>query len=366
MNNSTFDNNTLTFNCDERLICAYFVGEELQLLHRNWLDVYEIMAAIICLSGIITNVINIVVFTRQNMIETSTVFVGLTIADLLYLTAAFLSNTISYVNNQHCTSQQTFSLICNWLKNNFHYISVILTVYVLVRRYVAVTYPIRYRVFSTTKRTVSIVCLCCAFITIWNIVFYTVYYETAEVNIKKTDKLISTYNSTRNCPLYRYYFRCGDEGINEVFLWIYGAVLQIIPSVSITIFSFLSTMGLYKASSIRSHLCNSVKSTRYRSWQRVSTMHVYMSGYYLITELVRAVILFLSYACYRYLEEMFDLLVILYKSTNILVYTTLLPCKDFKTTLKCIISQCCLIPASKVSNNLFHMQAKVPKCRSQI
>ncbi|XP_065209219.1 G-protein coupled receptor dmsr-1-like [Planococcus citri] len=116
----------------------------------------------ICVVGSILNLLNIIVFTRKNMISpVNMIFTHLAWADLLML-LLFIPYTwfecFEEYTNGGWTYQQTFWYI--WLGNVpaiFYFMSVFLTVMLSVWRHIAIVHPLKERQWCSMKMTRNVV-----------------------------------------------------------------------------------------------------------------------------------------------------------------------------------------------------------------
>ncbi|GAB6025371.1 hypothetical protein CHUAL_011117 [Chamberlinius hualienensis] len=324
-------------------------GETLKLFRDDLLQVYGITATVIGVLGLITNALNVIVLTKEKMLDSAicVILLWISVADFSYLIAIIsrILSTYGVLNMEFCISHsfnlQTFSLICHFCYVNFHFISVTLTLLLMLWRFLAVSNPIKFRVLSTTTKTSWLILLCFVLIPTSNVMLYFSYTVT-RVNMTNFVEVIP--NNSYSCLTYDTEY--ARNWSHNVTVLIHTIIFQLILPIGITILSLMFVKTAYKRHIMRLKLCNNVRFTKFRSWQRIATMTLYMCVYFLVTEFSQGVVLIWSLAkgmdvqnsCHRYLQEMHDLLAIIYKSTNIVLYTFMLPTKDFKFTLKKVLS----------------------------
>ncbi|XP_065209198.1 sex peptide receptor-like [Planococcus citri] len=118
---------------------------------------------IICFFGAVSNLLNLLVFTRKPMISPpNLIFTHLALVDFLDLLARFLSAGLKCMYYHDPETQLTywwavFRIWYNALTATAHFMSVFLTVLLTLRRYIAVVYPLKERQWCSMKITRNVV-----------------------------------------------------------------------------------------------------------------------------------------------------------------------------------------------------------------
>ncbi|XP_005099259.1 uncharacterized protein LOC101858272 [Aplysia californica] len=125
----------------------------------------------IVFSGIVTNIINTVVFVRIGMKDSVNVsFLALSISDLLYLSfnmICLIPSTLTFSGRptKWLQSPYTLNSYIVWYAILFYDLSILITTYVAITRCCCVTLALKFRSFFTVSRTytvlgvLSVVCL---------------------------------------------------------------------------------------------------------------------------------------------------------------------------------------------------------------
>ncbi|XP_065204518.1 G-protein coupled receptor dmsr-1-like [Planococcus citri] len=114
----------------------------------------------ICVIGVILNLLNILVFTKENMISpVNLIFTRLAMADLAVLVASI---PFTYIENilrdgrikERWTYAEAVVYVCsNHFATTLHFISVFLTIQLAVWRYIAIAYPLKERQWCSMRIT---------------------------------------------------------------------------------------------------------------------------------------------------------------------------------------------------------------------
>ena len=327
---------------------------------KGYKPIHGYLAAIVCVFGVIANILNIVVLTRKNMqTSTNVILTGLAISDALTMAAYFPWVIVMYVvhgteisphRDTHGTavfqmSYAIFSVVV-------HTISIWLTVTLAVFRYVFIRFPrkgARYCNIDKAKLAVVIVVIVVTIVCIPNSVSYRIM-STVDLY---TDKDGNPYNGT----VY-YVMPKTETEFERMFtnlnFWIQALLIKLIPCFLLTVFSILLITTMRDAEKRRKKLLNNIpisdaesgaassgggnsrKIKKSRS-NRTTKMLLTVVILFLITETPQGVFSVLSGLIagffdnvYTPLGDLFDIMALINNGINFVLYCTM--SKQFRDT----------------------------------
>ena len=312
--------------------------------------VHGYISIFVCLFGIMSNVVNIIVLTRKNMItSTNYILTALATADMLtmvsYLPYAIYFYCIATPDSQYGHS---FGWIVYLLfHTNFiitcHTISMWLTVSLAVFRYIVVchhTLGPKLCNIQRAKITIITVIITTTMLCIPNYV----------VNI-----VVEVHNgywfSTNGFVSIRY--------MNFNF-WLYGVVIKIVPCILLSVLSSLLIRAMQLADKKRRKLITQGKraeSERTSEHNRTTAMLVGVVLSFVITELPQGLIALASGInmdifknVYVPLGDIMDILVLVNSAVNFMLYCTM--SRQFRDTFKMVFLQSCQRSHVKTPNGI--------------
>lgn len=257
---STFELNTTMGNY------VSSIGEvpELKKFESWYKPIHGYLAAIVCVFGVVANILNIVVLTRKNMqTSTNVILTGLAISDGLTMAAYFPWALIMYIIYGTDISPERDTLTTARFQMGYaifsvivHSISIWLTVTLAVFRYIFIRFPRRGARYCNIKRAkvaVVAVSLVVSIVCIPNSVNYKLY----SADVSKFPKLAKKgiYNGTINWVDVKKEGEI-DKFLNKFNFWVQAILVKLLPCVMLTIFSFLLMKTMRDAENRRKKLLN--------------------------------------------------------------------------------------------------------------
>ena len=322
------DNATATVNMSNA------TGDPSALVQFNlwYQDIHGYVSILVCLFGIVANIMNIVVLTQKNMVSsTNLILTALAIADMLtmlsYVPYALYFYCISTPdsNMQHPLGWVVYLLFHTNFTITSHTIAMYLTVALAVFRYIVVCHPShgpRLCNIHRARLTIALVFLATVICCIPNYVLYT----------------------PQRWPTGGYWF--DHQTFVTRFLldfnhWLFGVVLKVAPCVLLTVLSALLIRAMRIAAEKRRKLkssgCRRDDSERTSEHNRTTVMLVAIVVCFVITELPQGVLSFLGginsdifNEIYVPLGDVFDIFVLINSSVNFILYCIM--SKQFRGT----------------------------------
>ncbi|KAK6978511.1 neuromedin-U receptor 2 [Biomphalaria glabrata] len=165
--------------------------------------------ALTSVSGVITNVLNLMVLTGLGMTSRSNVgVIALSITDL-FMSATEMIITSSYFISYLCPDllfdfQSMISKLLGWIRYPGFFISTWITTFISIERCVSVVYPFRAKqMFSVKRNSAIILCISCLYMgTVYQIFSsLTLSYNekpSSEMNSSKGEAIIVTFTFTQD------------------------------------------------------------------------------------------------------------------------------------------------------------------------
>ncbi|XP_065209221.1 G-protein coupled receptor dmsr-1-like [Planococcus citri] len=182
----------------------------------------------ICIIGSILNLLNIIVFTRKNMISpVNKIFTHLASADLLmlllFIPYTWLNCFEPYTDGGWPYQQAFWYLCCSTITNTFYFMSVFLTVMLSVWRHIAIVHPLKERQWCSMKMTRNVVIAG----------YLTSFLLSTPIYLSAGIKHVGNNQTQIYVP------RAVDDSNMFVISRIINSVLyQLLPAVALPIFSY--------------------------------------------------------------------------------------------------------------------------------
>ncbi|GAB6031343.1 hypothetical protein CHUAL_009127 [Chamberlinius hualienensis] len=327
-----------------------YCGLKLKEFRFSHFTMYGISATVMCVIGLVSNMLNVILLTRKNASTSATnaILTGISVADFIYLIFILIHILLNYgiFTIDICVGQsysfQLLSLITHRIYLTMHSITVLVTLMLTIWRYFAVAFPLKMRQWCNRKRTILVIVICYLFVFLCNIPLY-MREMVNEVNVIRNDQIIPTVvvNNGLNCSLYDIEFTELATRNNCAFrtfgFWFRGTLLQLLPSLLVVYFSFILVRALYKSSQQRSTLTFTSNSiTLNESCVRTTKMVLVVAVLFFVTDFTQGTLLILGaslgkafyFTCYTDLMEVNDFMVIVNCSLNFMIY--LFMCRQFR------------------------------------
>ncbi|XP_060078483.1 G-protein coupled receptor dmsr-1-like [Ylistrum balloti] len=333
----------------------------LQKFEDWYKPIHGYLAAIVCVFGVIANILNIVVLTRKNMqTSTNVILTGLAISDGATMAAYFPWVLWMYIIYGTDVSPKRDTLECAHFQMWYaifsvivHSISIWLTVTLAVFRYIFIRFPrrgTRYCNIQRAKLAVVIVVVVVIIVCIPNSVNYEIYDGVASVVVPESrwgNETIYwvTHKKTTQFQVF----------INKFNFWVQALLVKLLPCVMLTVFSFLLVKTMRDAEKRRKKLLsktpisdgesgatssgggNHKKNKKSNRSNRTTTMLLLVVLLFILTETPQGVLNVLSdlidgfYAnVYTPLGDLLDIMALINNGINFVLYCTM--SKQFRDT----------------------------------
>ena len=300
--------------------------------------IHGYVAAIVCILGVIANILNIIVLTQKNMISPSNIILtGLAISDGLTMALYFPFALHQYVIYGTDPSEARDTLgaarflfafaICSVV---VHSISIWLTVTLALFRYIFIKYPRQSTYVCTIQRAqLSVVAV--------TIVTTVVCMpNSATLEIKRTDNASTTW-------YINYKENTEAEKISRTLnFWVQAILVKLVPCVFLTVLSILLVKAMKDAERRRKRLQSRSARTdddggRERKTNRTTKMLLAVVVLFLVTEIPQGVLNILSGSMSSFFElyygifaDTLDILTLINNGINFILYCTM--SKQFRDT----------------------------------
>ncbi|KAK8382421.1 hypothetical protein O3P69_015390 [Scylla paramamosain] len=206
-------------------------------------EVHGYLALMICLLGAFTNVLNMVILTRREMINsTNTILTGLAVADFLLL-LEYSFYAASYIKGQDSMFDSyvhsVFILFHAHYTQVTHTVAICLTITLAVWRYIAICKPHLNLVLCTLPRArlaVFIAYVISPILSVPNYLVYSIHQYSDEYN---------------NASLYHVDFsersKAYDSLLQRINFWFHSVLIKIIPCLLLTVLIYHIIRAMYIA-----------------------------------------------------------------------------------------------------------------------
>lgn len=358
-----YENTTGPVNKMGNYISGVQPSPVLQTLDSRYKPIHGYLAAIVCVFGVIANILNIIVLTRKNMMSaTNIILTGLAISDGLTMAFYFPFALNEYVIHGTQMSPDRNSLesakytFCYAIASVIlHSISIWLTVTLAVFRYVFIRFPrigAQYCNVQRAKVAVITVALVVTIVCIPNCLIYTLKSGPASKfgfnNTNASIWWIDVKNKTE-----------GDVILQKFNFWVQAVLVKLTPCFLLTVFSVLLVRTMQDAEKRRKKMMtknsvadgetqpigSSATSKRTRRSQRTTRMLLTVVILFLVTEIPQGIMNLLSgliqdffHHIYTPLGDILDILALTNNGINFVLYCTM--SKQFRDTFISIFCQC--------------------------
>jgi hypothetical protein len=324
---------------------------------QSYQKIHGYFSVIVCVFGIVSNVLNIIVLTRKHMKSpTNFILTALAIADMLTMSTypimaiyLYIFTSPDCVNPQHPRGWMYFILFHNLFIVTCHNMAMWLTVTLAVFRYIFVCQHTKAAVLCSMERaklTVGVVVVA----TVVSCVPNYFMYEVKDIgrDPKMMNRTVSCYwivpsTIANNNPDFQNFVR-----------WLFGVVIKILPCVLMAFLSTLLIVAMQQAKKRRARLLNKVSRIVDHDHQssehnRTTYMLVGVVICFIITEIPQGILAWISAvntnfwsAVYVHLGDLMDILVLVNSAVNFILYCIM--SQQFRNTFKSLFVCCNQLP----------------------
>lgn len=235
---------------------------ELQAFQKSYQPIHGYLAPIICVFGVVANILNIVVLTRKNMqTSTNVILTGLAISDGLTMAAYIPYALLLYVINGTKITPTRDTLRVAQFQMGYalfsvvvHSISIWLTVTLALFRYIFIRYP-RLGAQYCNMHNAKIAVIAVVIVVTLVCVPYSVNLSIASSPFTDPEGLIPNGTSYHIQMKNKHDY---DKVLCSVNFWIQAILIKLLPSFLLTIFSILLVNTMRRAERRRKRLLNNV------------------------------------------------------------------------------------------------------------
>ena len=302
---------------------------------ESYQNVHGYLSVMVCVFGIVSNVLNVIVLTRRHMRSpTNAILTALAIADMLTMSTypimaiyLYISSSPNCETPRHSRGWIYFVLFHNLFIVTCHSMAMWLTVALAVFRYVYVCqHKLAGRLCSMyrAKLTVTVVVMATVLSCMPNYLSYRVHDVGMDPRYMKRN--VSCY------WIVRSKFAEDNPTYEQFTRWLYGVVIKILPCVIMVLFVTLLVVAMQKAKKRRARLLT--KSPRFAKHDshtsehhRTTMMLVGVLICFIVTELPQGILAGISAVdelfwtnVYVFLGDLMDILVLINSAVNFILY----------------------------------------------
>ena len=356
-NNTNNTNNTTSYGGSPSSI---------DLFNIWYSGVHGYICMTVCIFGIISNIANIIVLTRKNMISsTNYLLTALASVDAVtmavYMPYAVYFYIIKTTNptEGHAQGWIVYLLVSTNLVITCHTIAMWLTVALAVFRYIMVchhTMAPKLCNIQRAKITIISTLLAIVIFCIPNYIIHEVIH-LKELNEREVMHIDGYWFKERA------YATAHDRLLLTINFWLYGVVIKIIPCILLTLLSGLLIRAMQEASKKRARLMSQgmrAESERTNEHNRTTAMLVAVVLCFVITELPQGILCFMSGISQQFFADVYtplgdvmDFLVLINSAVNFMLYCIM--SRQFRDTFKDVfLSHCNFQRISKTPNGIHY------------
>ncbi|KAK0062335.1 G-protein coupled receptor [Biomphalaria pfeifferi] len=309
-------------------------------LSKAYQQIHGYFAVCVCVFGIISNILNIIVLTRRHMISpTNMILTALAIADILTMSTYVVMATYLYILNEpiftkpHCHSKQWvyFLMFHTLFIITCHMMAMWLTVTLAVFRYIFVCQHQKAMTMCSMQRakiSVGIVFV----VTFVSCLPYLFMYKAKLVDERPNCYVVDPSDFASSNPMYGNFVN-----------WLYGVVIKILPCVVLAYLSTLLIIAMQKAKKRRARLLNNISRVLEHDTasehNRTTMMLVAVVMCFIVTETPQGLLAWISAVernffddVYVHLGDLMDILVLINSAVNFILYCIM--SQQFRNTFK--------------------------------
>lgn len=334
-----------TVAADDPLITTnrYSPMEETSMMafQESYGKVHGYISNIVCVFGVLSNILNAIVLTRRHMITpTNCILTALAIADFLTMLTYLVYATYFYIAKEpkpeanHSQGWMYFILVHNHFIITCHNMAMWFTVSLAVFRYIFVCHHVignRLCSLSRAILTITIIVISTILVCIPNYFLYQV--------VKLSD--IVPRNVSGYWIVDSEYVKEHDFYKVSIF-WFFGVIMKVAPCILLTLLSSMIILTMHQASKRRVRLLQQTRSSDHdvnHEHNRTTWMLVSVVLFFVFTEMPQGILAMISGLNDHFFEEIYsnlgdvlDLLVLLNSAVNFILYCIM--SQQFRDTFK--------------------------------
>ncbi|XP_053382201.1 G-protein coupled receptor dmsr-1-like [Mercenaria mercenaria] len=314
-------------------------------LQKDYRKLHGYISCIVCIFGLSSNIINMIVLTRKHMIKpVNFILTALAGADFLTMLTYLVYAAYFYIAKEpiwqanHTYAWMCFIMIHNHFIIICHNMSLWFTVYLAVLRYKFVcNNTFGYREYSL-KRTIITVTIISNVILVLCIPNFFMYKVIALSDI--VDPNVSGYWIVDSDFVKKHIF------YKVSIFWFFGVVMKILPCILLTFFICRIIHTMYRSEKQREQLQEQARLSthgRHRDNIRTTRMLIAVVLICVLTEMPQGIFALISCLDDRFFEDIYsnigdilDLLVLFNSSVNFILYCSM--SRQYRDTFRKLFS----------------------------
>ena len=295
---------------------------------KNYGHLHGYIANIVCIFGVISNILNIIVLTRKHMITpTNCILTALAIADLLTMLTYLVYATYFYIATEpkpeysHSKGWMYFIMIHNHFIITCHNMAMWFTVTLAVFRYIFVCHhTIASRLCSLQR----------AIMTIITVTMATILLCIPNYFLYKVIPVSQVYPNLSGYWILDSQLVLDNPSYKIAIFWFFGVIMKVAPCILLSVVSTLIILTMKRASERRVRLLKQTRASDHdvnHEHNRTTYMLVSVVLFFVITEFPQGILAMISGLndhffdnIYSNLGDVMDLLVLLNSAVNFILY----------------------------------------------
>ncbi|XP_076338221.1 G-protein coupled receptor dmsr-1-like [Tachypleus tridentatus] len=305
---------------------APYHGDQMAEFRDRYTEFHGYLSLMICVFGIITNILNIIVLTRKDMLSpTNAILTGLAVADM-FVMLSYVPYTIhmyirsnQLANERYSYSWAVFTLIHAHLTVVCHTISIWLTVTLAMWRLLSVSFPTNSKKWCRMSRAkCAIFCtyVCCPLVCVPIYLTFTIQENGSGTN---------QYTVTFSDSSVRY-----NRLLERINFWIFSVLMKLVPCIALTSLSIALVRVLY-VTNVRKHRLKNRNTSFKPTTDTTTKMLLAVLLVFLLTEFPAGILALLCgilgkdffVNVYHNLGEVMDIMALINSGVNFILYCTM-------------------------------------------
>ncbi|XP_054278893.1 G-protein coupled receptor dmsr-1-like [Macrosteles quadrilineatus] len=340
--NVTEEDLQMMFNTTQAIEAAApcYCGGTLRKVVSSYRQIHGYFSLVVCVFGTIANILNILVLTRKELINSpiNRILTGIAVADMLVMLEYIPFSTYMYVllppGVKHFShSEAVYILVHMHFSQLMHTISISLTLTLALWRYLAIQFPHKTHTMCSDQRCTTAITMAFALPVLICIPSYLVF-SVRETRVMEHQRVVTLYHLDLSDLAKQ-----DNELLYTANFWLYAVVVKLLPCAVLTLVSYWLVSVLWQVNARKQRLrCDvfpAVAAPRvYKPEKRVdrtTKMLVAVLLLFLITEIPQGVLGLLSGIlgrcffknCYHQLGELMDILALINGAINFILYCSM-------------------------------------------
>ncbi|XP_013783423.2 sex peptide receptor-like [Limulus polyphemus] len=305
---------------------APYYGDQMAEFRARYTEFHGYLSLTVCTFGIITNILNIVVLTRKDMMSpTNTILTGLAVADMFVMLSYVPYSIHMYIrshqlaNERYSFSWAVFTLIHAHLTVVCHTVSIWLTVTLAMWRLLSISFPTNSKKWCCMFRAkCAILCtyVCCPLFCVPTYLTFT---------IREDGRGTNKYTVTFSDSAVRH-----NHLLERVNFWIFSVLMKLVPCIALTGLSLALVRVLY-VTNVRKHRLKNRNTSCKPTTDRTTKMLLVVLLVFLLTEFPTGILALLCgilgkvffVNVYHNLGEVMDIMALINSGVNFILYCTM-------------------------------------------